>query len=269
MPTYHLSLSLLIASICLHGCKGSEPSHAAQTSNIIAEYRAETFNNNTAYVSASLHKQGSEYETLFLGTGDKLLAQTNVDSTSLTFELSNFSYIYEGDVNMDSSGIVTVSFLRDFPTETDQHYPSDVNASQIMDSTFVAAPNSWVTIPPAFTITSPADDTQYYSPNDLLTLQWTPADAQSTMRVVAHHIGCDNNIDPQASELTLPQDAGSSTFAIGTILNKYVVNHNIACEIELVLYREQRGTLDANLSGGTFVGAYGQRVRLHYSPTIN
>lgn len=269
MRTHYLSLSLLITSISLHACKGSEPSHEAQTNSIIADYRVETFDNNIAHVDASLRKQGHEYETLFLGAGDQLFAQTNVGSTRLTIEPSDFSYIYEGDVNMDSSRTVTVSFLRDYSPEKDQNYPSDLNASQIIDSSFRAAPNSWVTIPAAFTIISPADDTQYSSPEDLLTLQWTPADANSTMRVVAHHINCDTNIDPPASELTLEQDSGQNTFAIGEILNKYVVNHNVACEIELVLYREQRGTLDANLSGGTLVGAYGQRVRLHYLPTIN
>lgn len=265
----HRHLSLLVLSVFLYACKGSEPSHEAQTDNIIADFRVETFDMQTAHVIASLRKQGFEYETLLLGQGDQLLAQTDVDSTQLTFEPSDFNYVYEGDVNMDSTGPVTVSFLRQYDPENNQRwYPSDVSESQKLDDSLQSAPNSWVAIPPEFVITSPLADTEYNRPDDIVALQWSPADAHSSMRVVAHHINCDTNVDPAAKEINLPSDSGSYTVAIDDLLNRYVVNNNVACEIELVMYREQRGTLDPLFSGGTIVGAYGQRLRLHYRPTL-
>lgn len=265
----HQSLTLLALSVLLYACKGSEPSHEAATDNIIADFRVETFDMQTAHAIASLRKQGFEYETLFLGQGDELLAQTTVDSTRLTFEPSDFNYVYEGDVNMDNSGEVTVSFLRQNYADTNQRwYPSDVSESQKLDDSFQSAPNSWVEIPPEFTLSSPVADTEYNSPDDIVTLRWSPTDAHSALRLVAHHINCDSNVDPAAKEINLPADAGAYNVAIHDLLNRYIVNNNVACEIELVMYREQRGTLDPHFSGGTFVGAYGQRVRLHYRPVL-
>lgn len=265
----HKHLTLLALSVLLYACKGSEPSHLAETDNIIADFRVETFDMQTAHATASLRKQGSDYETLFLGQGDELFAQTTAGSTKLTFEPSDFSYVYEGDVSMDNTGQVTVSFLRQTPSDNNHsNYPSNISSSQILNATFQSAPNSWVDIPTEFTLSSPVADTEYNKPDDIVALYWSPIDVHSTLRLVAHHINCDSNVDPAPTEINLPTDTGAYNVAIHDLLNRYIVNNNVACEIELVMYREQRGTLDPHFSGGTFVGAYGQRVRLHYRPVL-
>ncbi|MBL4607821.1 MAG: hypothetical protein JKY01_08345 [Pseudomonadales bacterium] len=253
----------------LQACTDTIPSADVKTESIVADYRIETFNHKTAHIDAQLHRESHNYEFVILENHDRLIAKTETSSITLNLEDESFQPKYNGEIEIKDSTPITFSFYRNYYPDREQRwYPSDLTAPKV-DDTLIEAPYSWVEIPPAFQLLTPMENTAYFHPNDMVMLTWDPIIDNTLMRIRTRPVNCESDVIPASINLVIGDDTGSVNITISDLLDPYITTNAIACDIELLLYREQYGVLDENFSGGSIIGAFAQRVRLHYLPLIN
>ncbi len=127
----------------------------------------------------------------------------------------------------------------------------------------VSAPNSYVTLPPDFTITGPTAGTPYsLSNNSTINVTWTPA---SSYRMGVKFSGaCQTSLGSAMSfshYYSLPSDSGSYAINTNALLQSMVEGKDppvtiISCgNITIEVTRNRSGTVDSNFGkGGYFTG---------------
>ncbi len=115
------------------------------------------------------------------------------------------------------------------------------------------APNSTVTVPAIFNITSPSENSEY--PNDDATTIDLIWDTNTTGVVMIDMTSaCDDDKIPQNSEREITtEDDGA--YPIGDLDGFYPVIGNVSCELKIELHKSNTGNADNHLSGGSEITA--------------
>jgi hypothetical protein len=132
------------------------------------------------------------------------------------------------------------------------------------------APDSRVTLPPAFTLVTPADH-QQVTDGQTVIFEWTPTGAPARVSL-SYAISCSSAAGTTVSSGDLGADAnsdGREFIRIDPIINATRSGASgpfTKCDIDVKISHELRGRIDPAFHGGTAVGIVSRTARLEYIP---
>ena len=234
---------LVVASLV--GC-GKTESENIDSKGVHAKINVVTEGDGTTDIKTRL-KTGDGYpfqDDLKLSRGDRLVVYANGVSQEMS----------------EINGLLGVSYITTFPFDT-EGLEFRVAFER---NTKVSAPNSIVTLPDAFTITTPAD--LVYADTDIVTTTWTPANTPDRMLIV-YRIECEdiNNDHHFAAYAVYTDDSGLRDMPVREILEKAPHSsqwdYSNGCSLEVEVVRKRRGDLDRNYgNGGRISGKQSRNV---------
>lgn len=132
------------------------------------------------------------------------------------------------------------------------------------------APDSRVTLPPAFTLVTPVDR-QQVTDGQTVIFEWTPTGAPARVSL-NYAISCASAAGTTVSSGDLGTDSnsdGREFIRIDPIINdtrSSATGPFTKCDIDLKVSHELRGRIDPAFRGGTAVGIVSRTARLEYIP---
>lgn len=228
-------LALLAAGAALAGCSEDVDSDDVATDAIYASIFVSAPGDGTSSVSASLRVGGSNSNTfLDLTDYDALMAFVNDTSQGMSQSGNGYStsFPYEAE---DTP--YRVAFLRTPPPDG--------------ECAGVSAPNSTVTLPAPFSITSPVQD-EVISRGTAISLTWAGSGEADAMSFTVDGTCIQSYADEIAN------DNGSFTIPADTIM--VVGSDNASCTATLSVSRSRDGDLDENYGEGGVITARQSRA---------
>jgi len=164
----------------------------------------------------------------------------------------------------DNDSLTSPDYIARFTYQPGVAYVVSFNRQQS-----VSAPNSRVTLPPAFTIVTPANR-QQVTDGEIVQVSWSPTGAPALVTLVY--------------DMECPTSTGSTVFSSGTLGGDSnadgreavsidsIVSHARAgatgtvsrCSIDVTVRHELPGQIDPAFDGGTAVGRVSRKVNLDY-----
>ena len=254
----HRLLGLAALATLLHACGGgpkssstSGPDGGAVPTNRINIYlTVESTDLRTAVVRANLndgHALGASYR---LDGGDFLRACVSGVCRSMA----------------DNDSVFTPDYIARFDYQSGVDYVVSFNRQESQN-----APNSRVTLPPAFTIVTPANG-QQVTDGDTVLVTWTPSGAPARVSL-SYDAECKYAAgSPSFLGGTLSTDSngdGSESVRIDPIVDFARFNATSAvtrCSIDVIVRHELPGRIDPAFDDGTATGIVSRKVNLDYIP---
>ncbi len=133
------------------------------------------------------------------------------------------------------------------------------------------APDSRVTLPPAFTIVTPANN-QQVTDGETVVVSWSPtgAPARVSLRYDADCTSLSGSINVSSGSLSIDSNAdGRESVSIDPIVTFVRSNSTSTitrCSIDVIVSHELQGRIDPAFNNGTAVGIVSRKVKLDYIP---
>jgi len=248
-----VKLLLLISSsftflFLLSGCSTPVDSSNLKTSGFYA-FIDISGRVSDAEVRVSL-KSGSSIlaSDLDLNSGDLLRASTDTDSRILS---------------KDGFPVLGIDYVTTIPYVGGSNFTVALERNDGDN-----APSSTVSMPEAFNITSPANNTTY-NQNSSITIAWGPSVSNGTM-TINHSETCilvsGGKGEADSSSVTVP-DTGSYTIASSTLFPTFTDSYGnpesiSSCDSKFKLSRTNSGTIDSNLGGGSIKASQDRWINL-------
>lgn len=241
---------LIIAS--LGGC-GKTESENVKSKGVHAEIDliAQGDGYSKIRVRLQVGESGLLRTDLELSSGDRLIAYAK----GLSQELSKSTGIF-GDIFDFLFGI---SYVTTLPFDDDGAlFQVAFERSDGFD-----APNSRVTLPDAFSITT-ADDL-VYTDSDLVVVNWEPFNSPEKMSI-EYRFDCEDvNFNSLVGSYTLlAPDSGQLDMPVAEILTRggqsAMADFTNGCDLEITLVRKRKGTIDPNYGEGGHIYAQQRRM---------
>lgn len=233
--------SLLGVAALAAGCASAD-SGDVNTDAIYGDLEVTSGGAGTTTAKAALKVGGAASNTfLDLEPGDTLLATANEETKVMQrMELLGAVW-YESVFATSSAGTAfRIAFLR-------THTGGD-------ECTGASAPDSNVTLPAPFAITSPAQDTSFSRTADAITVDWSPSGESDPMSWSI----AGNCIVSQYGN-ALPSDDGTLTIPAGSIQPQESQGAT-SCQATITLHRSRDGNLDPNYGEGGRIRARQERT---------
>jgi len=244
MTSYrHACIIFGVTAFC--GCSSTTSDNVA-TQGIHADIDVFANGNGTTVVDAELEvgSDGLGRTSLQLSPGDTLTVTANGIQKPM---LEDFSFIgrfrYVASFDFDDAGTMfTVSFVRN----------NGMNA-----------PNSNVTLPDGFNVTSPQSN-DVFSQADDIPIVWTPADT-SIVPSIHVSLSCTTTsglMFTDTDPVTLSGDTGVTSYPVAAVIPIGTLDTSRLCEGEVHFSRSQRGNLDPNYGeGGDIIAEHIERAQ--------
>ena len=166
----------------------------------------------------------------------------------------------------DNDSVFTPDYIARFDYQPGIDYVVSFNRQQARN-----APDSRVTLPPAFTIVTPANR-QQVTDGDAVVVSWAPTGAPALV-ALTYEAECDFSSGPESfSSGTLSEDSdanGSETVRIDPIVSFVSSNATspvTRCRIDVIVRHELEGSIDPEFDDGTARGIVSRKVSLDYIP---
>ena len=133
------------------------------------------------------------------------------------------------------------------------------------------APDSRVTLPPAFTIVTPANH-QQVTDGETVVVSWTPtgAPARVSLSYDADCTSLSGSINFSSGSLSIDSNAdGRESVSIDPIVTFVRSNSTSTitrCSVDVIVSHELQGRIDPAFNNGTAVGIVSRKVKLDYIP---
>jgi hypothetical protein len=236
-------LMLLCAVLLFSGC-GSTNSENIKSKAIHAKIEVKGENNSTR-VDVGLTIGSASGTSLVISGPDSLIATARGVSQTLTKVnglLGDVGYSTTFNFNQPGTEIV-VNFDR----------PDDTGC-----------PNSRISMPDPFTITSPAS-LQVFTSQSTIPVAWTPASTTSgtvDMKISTRCTNAGNN-EVNFSKTLTTADNGTASVPVATILPTDTYDTTKPCTSDIEITRSATGTLDPNYGeGGTITGIQSRTITI-------
>lgn len=256
MDTRYFAIPMILFTTFFnYGCSKVD-SADLKTHGFYADYSARDYGSSVR-VTANFSTSSFSNDTIKLSYGDSVAATLGGSIKGMTESTNIFGqYTYSATFNTSGSDqTVTIDFER------------------LND---ISAPNSYVTIPSAFSISSPANNTVYTKTNDsTISVVWAPV--SSTLATFVSFRG--NCITPDgATSFSTGQNVqaniGSYGITVGQLLQEFIANEKnppasiTSCSsVEIELTRSANGVIDSNFGqGGRFIGAQHRSTNIRINP---
>jgi hypothetical protein len=242
-PIWKPGYLLLCTVLLLAGC-GSTSSENVKSKGIHARINVKGDNSSTK-VDVTLTVGSANGTVVVLGGSDSLKATAKGVTQTLTKTQGLFGDTgYSTTFNFNVPGTEVVVAL-DRPDDT-------------------SCPNSHISMPDPFTMTSPAS-LQVFTSQSTLPLTWTPAGPSSgtvDLKFATRCTNADNNAVNFSRTLTTA-DSGTTSVPVATILPTESYNKAIPCSSDIEITRTADGTLDPNYGeGGAITGSQTRTVTI-------
>ena len=228
------SLVILVAGAAAAGCSEDVASDDVGTDAVYANIGVLATGNGTSEVTTYLRVGGANSNTyLDLTDYDALIAYVNSTSKGMSQSGNGYTTSFPYD---EADTPFRVSFVRTPP-------PDGECAGR-------SAPNSTLTLPPPFSITSPIQDAPV-SRAAPLSLQWTSSGGVDGMSF---------SVDAPCLQYyadDIANDNGTFTIPANTLL--VVGSANTSCTATVTIHRSRDGELDPNYGEGGTIGATQRR----------
>lgn len=256
MDTRYVTAPLMALILLLtFGCSKID-SADLKTHGFYADYAARDYGSSVR-VTANFSTSSFSNDTVKLSYGDSVAATLGGETKGMTESMNIFGqYTYTATFNVSGAEqTVTIDFER-------------------LDG--VSAPNSYVTLPAAFTISGPAKGTVYtVSNNSTINVVWAPVSSSIDM-FVSFDGNCmtpDGASSFSAGQRVQP-DTGSYAITVGQLLQEFIANEKTppasitSCSsVDIELTRSQYGVIDSNFGqGGRFIGAQHRSTYIRINP---
>ena len=235
MRTGILLLSLGVAFGALAGCAEDVDSDDVATDALYANIWVEASGDGNSRAYTTLRVGGSSSNTYIeLTEYDALMTFVNDTSKGMQENESAFGIVYATDFPFEAEDTpFRVAFLRTPPPDGECAGDS--------------APNSTVTLPRPFSITSPAPSTSV-SRAAPFTFNWNNS---GTADAMSYRISGPCILDHSES---ISSDPGTWTVAAGTIMT-VGTDQTVTCNATLTISRSRNGVLDENYGEGGVISA--------------
>jgi hypothetical protein len=251
-------LSCLVSAIALLQACGDPKSSSTSgpnggpvpTSRMTLNLTAESTDLRTAVVRANLNDGRAAGSSYRLDGGDYLRACVGGVCRSMA----------------DNDSVFTPDYIARFDYQPDVDHVVSFNRQQARN-----APDSRVSLPPPFTIVTPADR-QQVTDGETVVVAWSPSGAPARA-TLGYQAQCSFASGPQShSSGSLGTDTnadGQESVAIDPIVN-FARTHGTSpvsrCSIYLIVRHELQGRVDPEFGGGTARGIVSREVNLDYIP---
>ena len=243
---FKITRSTLVGPLLVLGLLGCESIESTDllTSGVYADIEATADGSGSTAVKVNL-KAGPASNTFLDLTGDDKLNATQSDVVKeLTRHNNGFDYIwYENSFDTDAEGSnFTVAFERSIDD---------------------GAPNSSVSLPAPFSITSPTADDTLSRDGGALTITWEPSGSENDMEI---------SISGDCVTLfteDLSGDPGTFTLNAGTLSdsNSSDDDDGTNCPLTILVKRKKGGTLDPSYGeGGKISGIQKRSIEIMSTP---
>jgi hypothetical protein len=247
----------LAALVALQGCGGPKSSSTGgpdggpvPTSRITMNLSVETDDLRTAVVRANLNDGRALGVSYRLDGGDYLRACLSGVCRTMA----------------DNDSVFTPDYIARFEYQPGVDYVVSFHRRQT-----AGAPSSRVSLPPAFTIVTPANR-QQVTDGDTVVVSWSPTGAPARV-ALSYEAECSfASGPPRISVGTLSTDSnadGRESVRIDPIVSFARTNAPSAitrCSIDLAVRHERAGRVDAAFDDGTALGIVSRKVKLDYVP---
>jgi hypothetical protein len=256
MGTRHFSvLALLLTMLFNIGCSKVD-SADLKTHGFYADYTARD-NGSSVRVTANFSTSSFSNDTIKLSYGDNVAATLGGQTKGL-IESTNIFGQYTYSATFNTSGAeqtVTINFER------------------LND---ISAPNSTVTLPAAFSLSSPAQGTVYtITNNSAINVVWAPTSSATSM-FVAFDGNCmtPTGATSFGSGYRVQPDTGSYSITVNQLLQDFIANEKTppasisSCNsVNISLTRTVYGVIDSNFGkGGKFIGDENRSTYIRINP---
>lgn len=245
-------------SLLLQACGGSPKSSSTSgpgggpvpTSRMSIELKVEANESGTAVVRANLNDGHSIGRSYRLDGGDFLRACVAGVCRTMA----------------DNDSVYSPDYIARFDYLAGVDYVVSFNRQQGQD-----ALDSRVSLPPAFTLVTPADG-QQVTDGDTVLVTWTPIGAEPARVAVGYEVECQFLTGPDGFSVGLlgtDADAdGQESADIDEIVDFGSISTSpiTSCSIELIVTHEHQGLIDPEFRNGTAMGIVSRRVTLDYVP---
>ncbi len=241
--------TLILLMVGSAACTSVE-SKNVRTDGLFADFEARADGSGKTSVEASLRVGGSTGSFVDLDDGDKLVAHNGMDNREMDLGTSLFGMrIYDESFDADDAG---ESFRIEFQREAHDSTEEACRGG--------GAPNSVVTLPAKFTISSPAADTAFGRAMDAITINWNAANDGDEM---------EGKLDGEcvhSKTFDIGADNGAFTIDAGEIEARDM-EEGTTCDITIQITRKRAGTVDdAYGEGGRFIGKQVREIELSSRP---
>ena len=246
----------LAASITLQACGGPESSSTSgpdggpvPTSRISINLTVESSDPTTAVVRANLNDGRSLGTSYRLDGGDFLRACISGLCRSMA----------------DNDSVFTPDYIARFDYQPGIDYVVSFNRQQAQN-----APDSRVTLPPAFTVVTPANR-QQVTDGETVVVSWSPTGAPARV-ALSYEAQCTSASGPSSSGGTLSVDSnadGRESVRIDPIVSAArsgLPSPITRCSIDVIIRHERQGRIDPAFDDGTATGIVSRKVNLDYIP---
>lgn len=241
----HRRFCIILVATVFCGCS-STSSENVTTQGIHADIDVFANGSGTTVVDAELEvgSDGLGRTSLELSAGDTLTVMANGIQKTMTEDssvLGRFRYIASFDFD-DAGTMFTVSFTRN----------NGVNA-----------PDSNVTLPEGFIVTSPQSD-DVFSQADNIPIVWTPS-GTSIVPDIDVSLSCTTTsgiVFTATENVTLSSDTGVASLPVASVIPIGTLDTSRLCDGEVHFSRWRRGNLDPNYGeGGNITAEHIERAQ--------
>ncbi|HET9863452.1 MAG TPA: hypothetical protein VFP37_08415 [Steroidobacteraceae bacterium] len=257
IPGRHRVLVMAVTFLLLQGCGGPKSSSTSgptggpmPTNRMSMDLTVESSEPGSAVVRANLNDGHTLATSYRLDGGDFLEACVIGQCRSMADNDSVFEPDYIARLNFQPGVDYVVKF--------DRRKAQD-------------APNTRVSLPPAFTIVTPANR-QQVTDGDVVTVSWAPTGAPADVYLL-YEADCTFMTGPHGfsfGSLGVDSDRdGQQTVDIDRITSfarSNATSPMTRCDIEVTVRHELRGSVDPAFRGGSAVGIVSRAVTLDYVP---
>jgi hypothetical protein len=252
------SLGLAALALLLQSCGGPKSSSTSgpdggpvPTSRMTIDLRVESSESGIAVVRANLNDGQALGESYRLDGGDFFRACVNGVCRTMA----------------DNDSATSPDYIARFDFQPGVDYVVSFNRQGSAD-----APDSRVTLPPAFTIVTPANH-QQVTDGETVVVSWTPtgAPARATLSYVAEcpEVSSSSHVFSAGTLSTDVNADGHESVRIDGILDAVrssATSTITRCSIDVIVSHEIQGRIDPAFRKGTALGIVSRKVTLDYIP---